>query len=133
MNRHACLLPLVVALAMGGGLSALAADNADNAPAARPRMLPPAERFKQIDANHDGKVTLEEFRIAREKELREMARNGGSPVQSGRASLSVEETFKRIDTNGDGYITVDEFTKYFAAMFRRASGGQNGAGTTPAK
>ena len=45
-----------------------------------------ARAFQRLDANHDGKLTLQEF------------------------SASQQKTFARMDRNGDGVITRDEMT-----------------------
>jgi Ca2+-binding EF-hand superfamily protein len=52
--------------------------------------LPPKNwmTYDEIDANHDGKITLDEFKAAQEK------------IAQGR--------FKKIDQNGDGQLTKDE-------------------------
>ena len=49
------------------------------------------ERFDSLDANHDGKLTKEEFMAA--------PHHRGDP----------EEMFKAMDVNGHGYLTKDEF------------------------
>lgn len=119
MNRSTPWLVLFALLGAGTLVLAQSPAGASTAPAAPPVRVPPAERFKQIDANHDGKVTLEEFRVAREKEIKEATKAGtGGATPNGKPEVSPEDTFRRIDTNGDGYITQDEFVKYFDAMFR---------------
>jgi hypothetical protein len=57
---------------------------------ARP-ILKCQDRFKGFDANHDGKVSLEEFRAVEHP--------GGEP----------EEIFKSRDLDGDGFLTQEEF------------------------
>jgi len=54
-------------------------------------MMGCEERFDALDANHDGKLTLEEFMAA--------------PHRKGKG----EERFKAMDVNGHGYITKEEF------------------------
>jgi hypothetical protein len=57
---------------------------------ARP-MLKCQDRFKGFDTNHDGKVSLEEFRAVEHP--------GGE----------AEEIFKSRDLDGDGFLTEQEF------------------------
>jgi hypothetical protein len=54
-------------------------------------MLKCQDRFKGFDSNHDGKVSLEEFRAVEHP--------GGEP----------EEIFKSRDLDGDGFLTEEEF------------------------
>ena len=46
------------------------------------------EMFKDADTNHDGKVSMDEFKAEHEKHMQEM--------------------FKKLDTNGDGFIDEAE-------------------------
>jgi hypothetical protein len=72
--------------------------------------------FNNFDANHDGKVSQDEF-LDRMK-----------------------EKFKKLDTNGDGYVTKDEAEKFAQDMHERrsnmhrmhhgAAGGTSGGGST---
>lgn len=50
----------------------------------------------KADTNHDGKISHDEFRAAREKRS--------------------EEHFKRMDTNGDGFIDKAEMQAAFEKM-----------------
>ncbi|MDX1944578.1 MAG: EF-hand domain-containing protein [Pirellulaceae bacterium] len=53
----------------------------------------PAETFKKLDADKDGKVSLAEFKGKRE----------------GDKATKAEETFKKKDKNSDGFLTLEEF------------------------
>lgn len=131
MKRSWSIGLFIATLAASGGLSAQTPSSAAPAPAAPPARLSPPERFKQIDVNHDGKVTLEEFRAARAKELKDAAKTGNSTGAGaqGAPEPSTDETFRLIDVNHDGYITVDEFTNYFTALFRKRDAASSSGGT----
>lgn len=77
------------------GLSA--AQGADEKPGRErgERRGPDPERaFKRLDANSDGKVTLEEFKAG--------------PAGK-RDATKAEEIFKKIDADGSGDVTLEEF------------------------
>ena len=69
----------------------------DHAPGAKPDRpkMDPAEAFKKMDANTDGKVNLEEFKAS--------PRWKKDPAKA-------DEMFKKRDKDGDGNITLEEFT-----------------------
>ena len=61
---------------------------------AKPKM-DPAEAFKKMDKDSDGKVTLDEFKA--------------SP-RAKKDPSKAEEMFKKKDKDGDGKMTMEEFT-----------------------
>ncbi len=67
--------------------------------------------MKRLDTNHDGKISLEEWKAA--------PRNQKDPARA-------EEMFKKIDTNHDGFITLDELKAHPFGGHR----GEHGKGGT---
>ena len=85
-----------------------------------------SKHFDEIDANHDGQITMEELRAfhkARMEERRaahwkKIDTDGDGRVSRAEAQANAPrlfEHFDQIDANGDGYITPDELR---AAMMR---------------
>ena len=56
----------------------------------KPKMTP-EERFKKLDKDGDGKLSIDEFRGKKE-------------------ASEAEEAFKKLDANGDGAISLEEFS-----------------------
>ena len=87
-----------ILLALGFGVSGFAADEKkeESKPAAtepakeKRKAVDPEEAFKKMDANSDGKVSLEEFKSGKKD------------------AAAAEERFKKLDKNGDGSLTKDE-------------------------
>jgi hypothetical protein len=73
---------------------------APTAPAAGDAGKPkhdPAEVFKKLDTNGDGKISLEEF----------LAGPAGKKDQE-----KAKETFKKKDKDGDGFLSLEEFSAH---------------------
>lgn len=96
---------ILAALALGTTL-ATAADEKPAAPAggdakpaaadAKPKR-DPAEVFKKLDANGDGKISLDEFKAG--------------PAGK-KDPAKAEEIFKKKDKDGDGFLTLEEFSAH---------------------
>jgi len=86
-----------------------------NAPEAKP------SRFDEIDTNHDGFVSREEYTAAEDKRFQEFDTNhdgkidpkeiASSPPLMERNIKTAERMIKQWDANGDGVVTADEFNK----------------------
>lgn len=61
---------------------------------AQEKKADPAEQFKKLDANSDGKLSKEEF-LGKRK---------------GDKATKAEETFKKKDKDSDGFLSLEEFT-----------------------
>ena len=99
---------ILAALALGTTL-ATAADEKPAAPAAgdakpaapaaadaKPKR-DPAEVFKKLDTNGDGKISLDEFKAG---------------PQGKKDPAKAEEIFKKKDKDGDGSLSLEEFSAH---------------------
>jgi len=59
------------------------------------------DRFKEMDADSDGKVSLDEFKAYYKKHLKDQSKLD-------KAMEHAEKRFKVIDTNNDGFISLEE-------------------------
>ena len=71
-----------------------AAPAAPEATPAKPKK-DPAEVFKKLDTNGDGKISLEEFKASKHAQK--------DPEKA-------EAQFKKLDKDGDGFLTLEEFS-----------------------
>jgi EF hand len=76
--------------------------------------------FKKMDADGDGKVTLEEFKKHEEARAKEWEEKGEKFKEKFKDKFkgkgkggNPDRRFKMIDTDGKGYFTLDEFKKHF--------------------
>ena len=65
------------------------------------KKMDPAEEFKKLDTNNDGKLSKEEF------EKFERARKKANETKK------AANQFNHLDSNNDGFISLEEFRKAF--------------------
>lgn len=79
----------------------------------------PEERFKKLDTNSDGALSLEEWKA--------------SPMAQ-RDATKAEAAYKKVDADGDGKVTLEEFKAHRPARpggGRKGGGGGKGGGGAP--
>ncbi len=105
MRKFVCGLSVLGAMLLAG-LPAEAADKGDKGgkggKGGKGPMGDSAAMFKRLDANSDGKVTLDEFT--------KMGGRGKGPGKADGAPFA-QKMFQRLDANNDGGVTVEEFKK----------------------
>jgi Ca2+-binding EF-hand superfamily protein len=90
--------------------------------------------LEQADANHDGKVTKQEYNDARAALFARMDRNGDGFIDDADSRESANERGQRaaaalrgrIDTNGDGKISKDEFVNAPTMVFDKFDADKDG-------
>lgn len=97
----------------------------------------PAERFAQADANHDGRITQDEFTAGRAARFAKADRNGDGFISDddlprfarSNAGLlqKVHALQKAADLNGDGKVSRAEFDQAGERMFAAADTNHDGA------
>jgi hypothetical protein len=104
-------------------------------------------RFDAMDANRDGRVTLDEARAHAEKAFKAMDKdgdgklsprefvaahtpasvNGVIPPTAARATAEAKYTFSTLDTNHDGTLDLDEWKAAVDANFAKADVKKHGS------
>ncbi|HTJ18233.1 MAG TPA: hypothetical protein VL494_15730 [Steroidobacteraceae bacterium] len=90
--------------------------------------------LEQADANHDGKVTKQEYNDARAALFARMDRNGDGFIDDADSREGANERGQRaaaalrgrIDTNGDGKVSKDEFVNAPTMMFDKFDANKDG-------
>ena len=72
-----------------------------------------ADRFKQMDADANGNISLEEFKASHDKRVEAMKARMGDKWDAEKAATmpSAEDIFKRMDADEDGQLTQVEMRK----------------------
>lgn len=83
-----------------------------------------AERFAAADADRDNALSPEEFRNAVPRR-----RTDAAPPTDGRHARMLDMRFRMTDANGDGRVTLDEMHAAAGTMFRGMDADSDGAVT----
>lgn len=109
MKKYAWVAVCAVGLAMA--LSVYAEETKKDGPGAGGPgghgNFNPEERFKAMDTDGNGTISLAEFKAGHEKRMAAMKERMGDKFDASKAP-NPDETFKKIDKDGDGQLTKDE-------------------------
>lgn len=82
--------------------------------AAKAKESTEQRRFKRLDRNRDGRVTLNEFLMPRVKPFQKLDVNHDNLLSFEEWAVKTVTRFHEIDGNGDGVVTRDELDAYYA-------------------
>lgn len=140
---HYRALLVALSLASTAGIAQTTPVAKPAAPPAKAAMVPPAgggdeqsSRFDEVDTNHDGFISRDEFMAAEKARFAEYDTNhdgkidakeiAASPPLMKRNEQIAERMVKQWDQNGDGIVTAEEYQKHaedgFARQDRDGSG-----------
>jgi len=104
----------VAGVAVGAAMLG-AAGPADAAKAAKKKKAEPldtAALYKKVDADSDGKVTLDEFKKLFTFQAAPKGKKGAPAVEP-----DLETVFKSLDANGDKTLSAEEFKGVIGAVY----------------
>lgn len=118
-QRLLMALSVLAVVALIGAAGADDPEKSEKKKKGKGKGRPTAEMiFKKMDANGDGKVSLEEFKKFQEERAAEMKEKLEKFPEKfkdkGKGKTgNLDRRFRLIDTDGDGYISLEEFKKFF--------------------
>jgi hypothetical protein len=117
MKKHSWPIACVLGIGMALSLPASAADGKDGKGGegkGRPGGDPEA-RFKAMDTDGNGAISIEEYKASQEKRVASMKEKMGDKFDAAKVP-NPEEAFKKADANGDGQLSKEEVQSMRKAM-----------------
>lgn len=112
-------LILLAASGLFCGATAAGGDDAEKTDDPKAGKFDKAKLFAKMDANGDGKVTKEEFKIFADAVKEKLKDKGAGKGEKLAGLLGADKLFEKMDANKDGEVSKEEFEKFdFAAALR---------------
>jgi Ca2+-binding EF-hand superfamily protein len=102
---------LLAAFAVGLSFPAASAEDEKKAKG-KLGKLDKAKMFEKLDANADGKLSKDEFKVGIDKMKEMLTTKGGEKAKELADKMDPEKTFEKIDADKDGSISKAEFEKF---------------------
>jgi hypothetical protein len=129
MKKFGWLAVCVIGIGVAMAVSAPGAENkkGDGKAGGRGPAGDPEARFKAIDTDGNGTISLAEFKAGHEKRMAAMKERMGDKFDASKAP-NPDEIFKKIDANGDGQATKEEMKNAGPGPGGHREGGRRGHG-----
>ncbi len=132
MKTYGWLTVCVLGIGVAMSLSAFGAeDKGDRKAGGHGPAGDPEARFKALDTDGSGTISLAEFKVGHEKRMAAMKERMGDKFDASKAP-NPDEIFKKIDTNGDGQASKEEMKEGQKNMGRGPGGRHGGEGAPKA-
>lgn len=109
------------------------ANNDGSAKGSRSNRTDPAVRFKELDKNNDGKLSLDELSVAQFGRTNTNSGSTSADASGGTPAVSLADHFKTSDANSDGSLSVEEFTSLMKTMHTSGNGKSGGKSSGSSK
>ena len=86
----------------------------------------PENAFDEADANDDGAINSEEYRLRALETFVLLDTDGNGVLVISETTLTSKPDFDRVDADGDGNVTIREFLIYYGYLFEIADVDEDG-------